>query len=256
MELLKDINALKIWRSRYQNVGLVPTMGALHAGHMSLVSLAQENSDHVLVSIFVNPTQFDKTEDLEKYPNKLEEDLEQLNKAGVSAVFLPDFDQLYPDAYRYQITEIEFSKILCGEHRNGHFDGVLTVVMKLFNLVKPKQAYFGEKDFQQLSLIKDMVQAFFLEIQIVAAPIIRETDGLAMSSRNTRLTATERKIAPQLYATLKSNLALHKKHQHLTDIGFDVDYLEVMNDRLLCAASLGDVRLIDNIPYGSSGDSA
>ncbi len=233
------------------SVGLVPTMGALHAGHLSLVDAAKGVNDEVVVSIFVNPTQFDKNSDLAHYPNTLETDLEQLATVGVDAVFLPDFAMMYPDNYQYQMTENSLSQLFCGAHRPGHFDGVLSVVMKLFNLIKPDQAYFGEKDYQQLSLIKGMVEAFFLDTQIVSSPIIREADGLAMSSRNLRLTAIERKIAPQLYAILMADSSLSDKKQQLISIGFDVDYLDVMDGRLLAAASLGEIRLIDNVPYSS-----
>ncbi len=264
MQRIKSIEALQRYRKKVSGrIGLVPTMGALHAGHLSLVTAAQNantkrtngkkvnaknDNDLVVVSIFVNPTQFNKSSDLEKYPNTLEADLQQLEAAGVDAVFLPNFEMIYPDNYQFQLTENSLSKLYCGAHRPGHFDGVLSVVMKLFNLIKPDYAYFGEKDYQQLSLIKGMVQAFFLNVKIVSCPIIREADGLAMSSRNLRLTPIERKIAPQFYATLISDTSLADKKQQLASIGFDVDYLEVMDDRLLAAASLGEIRLIDNVP--------
>ncbi len=254
MQRIDSIDRLLNYREGCSgSVGLVPTMGALHAGHLSLVDAAKDVNDNVVVSIFVNPTQFDKDSDLAHYPNTLAADLEQLASVGVDAVFLPDFAMMYPDNFQYQVTETSLSQLYCGAHRPGHFDGVLSVVMKLFNLVKPDQAYFGEKDYQQLNLIKGMVEAFFLDIQIVSCPIIRETDGLAMSSRNLRLTAIERKIAPQLYAILMSDSSLSDKKQQLISIGFDVDYLEVMDGRLLAAASLGDIRLIDNVPYPSVG---
>ena len=254
MQRLDSIDALKTYRGACSGqVALVPTMGALHAGHLSLVAAAKQHSDHVVVSIFVNPTQFNQASDLEQYPNTLEADLQQLAAAGVDAVFLPDYAMIYPDEYTYQLTESSLSQLYCGAHRPGHFDGVLTVVMKLFNLVKPKQAYFGEKDYQQLRLIQGMVKAFFIGIDIVSCPIIREVDGLAMSSRNVRLTTLQRKVAPQLYATLVANSSLSEKRQQLTNFGFDVDYLEVLGDRLLVAASLGEIRLIDNVPYQSTG---
>lgn len=231
------------------SIGFVPTMGALHAGHLSLISAAQEHNDHVVVSIFVNPTQFDQTADLAKYPNTLEQDLKQLETTGVTAVFMPDFDSIYPDDYAYKITENSLSGLFCGAHRPGHFDGVLSVVLKLLNLVKPHKAYFGEKDYQQLSLIQGMVEAFFLDVEVIPCPIIRESDGLAMSSRNLRLTPIQRKIAPQLYAVLTDGTSIKDKQHRLADLGFDVDYLSVYNNRLLAAASLGEIRLIDNVPY-------
>jgi pantoate--beta-alanine ligase len=171
-----------------------------------------------------------------------------LADAGVTAVFLPNKETMYPDDYRYQVAETELSCLYCGAHRAGHFDGVLSVVMKLFNLAQPTRAYFGEKDYQQLTLIQGMVQAFFMSIEIVPCPVVRESDGLAMSSRNLRLSPIERKIAPQLYATLTADTSLADKRQRLADLGFDLDYLEVYQDRLLVAAKLGEIRLIDNVP--------
>lgn len=252
MQRLTDISALQAWRQAASgSVGFVPTMGALHRGHLSLVEAALANNDQVIVSIFVNPTQFDQASDLAHYPNTLEQDLQLLAEAGVAAVFLPNKDSMYPDDYRYQVSETALSHLYCGAHRAGHFDGVLSVVMKLFNLVQPKQAYFGEKDFQQLTLIQGMVEAFFMPIEIVPCPVVRENDGLAMSSRNLRLSPIERKIAPQLYATLTAETTLADKKQRLADLGFDLDYLEVYQDRLLVAARLGEIRLIDNVPYVS-----
>lgn len=247
---LADIPTLQSFRQTLTGtVGFVPTMGALHAGHLSLINAACEHNDQVLVSIFVNPTQFDQAADLAHYPNTLEQDLKQLEDVGVVAVFMPDFNSMYPDDYVYQISENKLGGLYCGAHRAGHFDGVLSVVMKLLNLIKPHKAYFGEKDYQQLSLIQGMVAAFFMDVEIVPCPIIRESDGLAMSSRNLRLTPIQRKIAPQLYAILKADSPIKEKEQRLADLGFEVDYLSVYNNRLLAAASLGEIRLIDNVPY-------
>lgn len=193
---------LPTWKKQRQedrkanlSLGFVPTMGALHQGHLSLVEKALEENDKTLVSLFVNPTQFDNQSDLEAYPNLVEEDMDKLKMAGVQYVLLPDFDMIYPDKYRYQVSENEESKLLCGAHRPGHFDGVLTVVMKLLNIAQAERAYFGEKDFQQLRLIQGMAEAFFMDTEIIACPLVREDDGLAMSSRNLRLTASERKKA-------------------------------------------------------------
>lgn len=249
MKILKDIGALRAWRQAQTKVGLVPTMGALHAGHLSLVDKAKTHSEQVLVSIFVNPTQFDQAADLEKYPNTLDADLKKLEATGVDAVFLPDFDQLYPDDYRYQISENDFSMALCGAHRPGHFDGVLTVVMKLLQLSDANQAYFGEKDYQQLRLIRGMVKAFFLNVEIIACPIVREADGLAMSSRNLRLSKAQRATAPQLYQIIRSGLSIERMQNAIEKAGFELDYLTTQGDRLLVAASLGEIRLIDNVPY-------
>jgi pantoate--beta-alanine ligase len=160
-----------------------------------MVEASRRENQVTVVSIFVNPTQFNDRADLDNYPRMIERDVEQLSQHGVDLVFAPAFDAIYPDNYRYKVSETEESKILCGHYRPGHFDGVLTVVMKLLNLVTPHRAYFGEKDFQQLELIRGMVGAFFMNVEIVPCPTIREADGLAMSSRNLRLNETERRIA-------------------------------------------------------------
>lgn len=249
MQVLRDLEALRSWRNLVENVGLVPTMGALHAGHLSLVTAAKERADTVLVSIFVNPTQFDNEQDLAHYPATLRQDVEQLEAAGVNAVFVPDFALLYPDDYRYRVTEQKLSRAFCGAFRDGHFDGVLSVVLKLFNLTAADWAFFGEKDFQQLQLIRGMVEAFFVPIEIIACPTVREADGLAMSSRNLRLSAEQRAVAPKLFEIISSEVALPIMKQQLKDYGFELDYLELMGNRLLVAATLGSVRLIDNVPY-------
>jgi pantoate--beta-alanine ligase len=233
------------------SVGLIPTMGALHAGHLSLIKQSLAENDKTIVSIFVNPTQFDNKNDLNHYPNLIERDLQQLQSIGVDCVLLPEFEQMYPDNYSYKVSENVLSHQFCGAHRDGHFDGVLTVVMKLFNIVQPNKAYFGEKDFQQLTLIKQMVQAFFMPIEVVAGATVREQDGLAMSSRNLNLTAVERKIAPKLYQTISSGESLKQMNTELEAYGFKIDYLEILDNRLLVAAFLGQVRLIDNIEINS-----
>lgn len=249
MHEISEPKALQTYRAELTGtVGFVATMGALHAGHMSLIEQAQDENDHVVVSLFVNPTQFDQAADLDNYPNTMEDDLKALEDAGVTAVFKPTFDILYPDNYAYKVIENDLSQKLCGAHRPGHFDGVLSVVIKLLNIVQADNAYFGEKDYQQLQLIKGMVKAFFMPANIIGCPIIRETDGLAMSSRNLRLDGVQRKIAPQLYATLINSDSLSDKRKQLENMGFEVDYLEVIDDRLLAAAYLGEIRLIDNVP--------
>lgn len=247
MKRLETISDLMNWRAGRTEVGFVPTMGALHNGHLKLVSRAKAENADVVVSIFVNPTQFNDPKDLEKYPRPIERDLDLLKAAGVDAVFLPKREEIYNDAYRFEIREKEFSRELCGASRPGHFEGVLTIVMKLFQLVEPDRAYFGEKDFQQLSLIQDMVKAFFLPLEIVPCPTVREADGLAMSSRNLLLTAEERERAPLLYRLLSSGASLEEIRQKLTDGGFRVDYVEEKRGRRFAAAYLGSVRLIDNV---------
>ena len=254
MKIIRSIEEFRHYRFKIQKqqIGFIPTMGALHAGHLSLIEKSVDNFQLTIVSIFVNPTQFDNTSDLNNYPNLLDEDLDKLKSAGVDCVFLPRFEQLYPDGYNYTIREKKLSEKYCGAHREGHFDGVLTVVMKLLNIVQPNKAYFGEKDYQQLTLVKQMVEAFFLPVEIVGVATMREEDGLAMSSRNLNLNAEERKIAPLLFKTISSGMPLTQMYVQLINNGFKVDYLEIMENRLLVAAYLGDVRLIDNVEIKKS----
>ena len=253
MKVLKSIAEIRAFRKAVTgSVGFVPTMGALHAGHLSLVDRSLNETDATMVSIYVNVTQFNDPNDLANYPETLTVDLQLLEAEGVSAVFMPTYELLYPDDYAYEVDEKQFSRELCGENRPGHFTGVLTVVMKLLNLVKPQKAYFGEKDFQQLSLVKGMVEAFFLETQIIGCPIIREYDGLAMSSRNLNLGSCDRRKAP-LFSGLLSNALLSDEHIHrrLVLAGFEVDYVVTKGNRRFGAVVTGGpdapVRLIDNV---------
>ena len=198
--VLKSPSEFRSWRQSVKgSVGFVPTMGALHSGHEELLRRAREQNDFVVLSIFVNPTQFNNSSDLEKYPKTWELDLEMAKRNNVEAIFFPNYQDMYPDNYRYKMTENEYSRILDGTHRPGHFDGVLSVVLKLFNILNPTKAYFGEKDFQQMTLIQGLVESFFLNLEVVPVPTVREADGLAMSSRNVRLTAEERAKAPAIY---------------------------------------------------------
>jgi len=256
VKILETVTDFINWRRGVPagaTIGFVPTMGALHAGHGSLLERARSENELVVLSIFVNPTQFNQASDLAKYPRTVEADLDIARQAGVSAVFIPrDASELYPEGYRYRLTETDFSKVLCGEHRPGHFDGVLTIVLKLFGLVRANRAYFGEKDYQQLTLIEGMARAFFLETEVVACPTVREEDGLAMSSRNTRLTEAERKIAPRLHAAMVSISDIAQARRELETQGFRVDYLEdrtvpTGEIRRFAAAFLDEVRLIDNV---------
>ncbi len=228
-------------------LGLVPTMGALHAGHLSLVQRSQRENAATAVSIFVNPTQFDQADDLDRYPRKTERDLVLLQDAAVDAVFIPSYDEIYPDGFHYQISESELSLRLCGAHRPGHFDGVLTVVMKLLNIVQPTRVYFGEKDYQQLLLVRGMTQAFFMDVDVVACPIVREPDGLAMSSRNQNLDAAQRRLAPSFHQVLRESTDTDTAQARLQQLGFDVDYVEDFKGRRLAAVRLGGTRLIDNV---------
>ena len=229
------------------SLGFVPTMGALHRGHLSLVEASKKQNAMTVVSVFINPGQFDDDADFEAYPADHEKDMELLEKAGVDFVILPDPAQIYSDDYRFKVTETDFSQRFCGAHRPGHFDGVLTVVMRLLNLVRPERAYFGEKDYQQLQLIRDMAAAFFMPVNIIACATVREPDGLAMSSRNQHLDAQHRAQAATLYSALKTSDSASEAKAVLHQQGFEVDYVEDIAGRRLAAAQLGNTRLIDNV---------
>ncbi len=228
-------------------VGFVPTMGALHAGHASLIERSLRENDHTVVSLFVNPTQFNDPKDYTAYPKTWDSDRALLEGLGEITLLAPRYEELYPDGYRYKVVENEDSKVLCGAHRPGHFDGVLSVVMKLLQLTRPTRAYFGEKDYQQLRLIQGMVAAYFLPVEIVPCPVVREEDGLAMSSRNTRLTSEEREIAPVIFEALTKAANVGNARARMEAMGLRVDYVEERWGRRLAAAHLGHVRLIDNV---------
>jgi pantoate--beta-alanine ligase len=251
IETIRDIAAARVRMAELRRSGLtlgfVPTMGALHDGHLSLIRRAADENDRVVVSVFVNPTQYDDPADLERYPRSPAADLMKSEEAGADIVIDPEPADVYHDDYRYRVTESELSRILEGAHREGHFDGVLTVVLKLLNIVLADRAYFGEKDWQQLQLVRGMVQAFFHPTEIVACPIVREPDGLAMSSRNVHLNATERGLAPELQRILSSGSTPERMVSDLETAGFAVDYVERRNGRILGAVRLGKVRLIDNV---------
>lgn len=258
MKIFNTIEDFNLYRAQLtnKNIGFVATMGALHQGHLSLVKRSLIENEISIVSIFTNPTQFDNANDLDKYPNLLEQDLNLLTKAGVDAVFIPEYQTIYPDDYTYQVQENQLSKQFCGAHRTGHFDGVLTVVMKLLNIVQPHKAYFGEKDYQQLILIQNMVNAFFVSVDVIGCAIVREIDGLAMSSRNLRLSQSQRQIAPELHRVITSGLGIESMQKELTSLGFNVDYIDIIHNRLLVAAYLGDIRLIDNIKLAIATENA
>jgi pantoate--beta-alanine ligase len=225
-------------------------MGALHEGHFSLVRRSRAENDRTLVSIFVNPTQFDDPDDLAQYPRNLRTDLSTLQAEGTDFVLLPREADLYPDGYTYRITERALSTMLEGAHRPGHFDGVLTVVLKLLQIASADRAYFGEKDWQQLTLVRGMVDAFFLTTAIVGGATVREADGLALSSRNRRLLQTDRERASRFYRVLSSAPTADAATRDLRALGFAVEYVEDRDGRRLGAVRLGDVRLIDNVPLG------
>ena len=230
-----------------KSVGLVPTMRALHSGHMSLIEKSVTENELTAATIFVNPTQFNNPDDLANYPSTWEQDIEKLEKAGVDYLLYPEYDDLYRDAYRYKIIENEDSGDLCGAARPDHFNGVLTVVMKLLAISRATRAYFGEKDWQQFSLIKGMADAFFIDTEIVSCPIVREESGLALSSRNKLITDKNRKIAPLLYKIISSDYDIDEMKKKLTDSGFVIDYLKIKDNRIFAAVFLGEVRLIDNV---------
>lgn len=254
-----------------RRIALVPTMGALHAGHASLVHEAKKHADCVVMSIFVNPTQFGPNEDFTKYPRTLEADKIAAQAAGVNILYTPDVDDMYPNGCETIITAGNLGGVLCGKSRPGHFNGVATVVTKLFNRVMPHVAVFGEKDYQQLCVIRQTVEDLDLPTEIIGVPTLREPDGLAMSSRNRYLSAEERSSAAKLYETLRllsqRLLAGQEVAQTLKDglmllkyAGFEMEYLELCDAdnlqplaamqqpaRLLAAGKLGTTRLIDNI---------
>jgi len=241
---------------------LVPTMGALHIGHQSLIQIAKAKGKNVLVSVFINPLQFENKEDLKNYPKTLEQDVNFAQAAGATAVFIPDESTIYPGEIN-KISAGEIGDLYEGASRPNHFTGVLTVVKRLFDLVNPKAAVFGEKDFQQLFLIKQMVKQFGLPIEIISAPTIREKNGLAISSRNIRLDKGGEKISEVVYKTLTQPTIEQMKREISTEPGFKLDYLEIIdeetfekakadtkNKRVIIAGWVNDLRLIDNMPMG------
>ena len=233
-----------------ETLGFVPTMGALHSGHLSLLRRSLTENDLTLVSIFVNPTQFTDASDLAAYPRTLKADLGTLEAEGAHFALLPREQDLYPDGYHYRVTETELSTAMEGVHRPGHFDGVLTVVLKLLQIAAADRAYFGEKDWQQLALVRGMAETFFLPTAIIACPTVREPDGLAVSSRNHRLTQGDRDRAPRFYRALTTAETPADAMSELSRSGFVVDYVEDRGNRRLGAVRLGEVRLIDNVPLG------
>ena len=267
-------SALCGFRRNGQTIAFVPTMGNLHEGHLSLVRKARHLCDVVVVSIFVNPLQFGPSEDLDAYPRTLAADKEKLFAEGVQVLYAPDVEEIYPEGMQAQtIVHVpELGETLCGQSRPGHFDGVTTVVSKLFNVVQPDVAVFGEKDFQQLSIVRKMVNDLCLPIEIIGVATTRDEDGLAKSSRNGYLTFEQRRIAPVLHQTLNSyreaiacgfdnflQLESHARMQ-LLSAGFDTDYFAIRDARtlravtkdteeiaILAAARLGPTRLIDNM---------
>jgi len=250
MQVIRDIGAwTELRRSLGEaTLGFVPTMGALHRGHVSLMERSRAENDATAVSVFVNPTQFNDPRDLKNYPRTFEVDVAEAEGAGVDYLLAPEYEALYPEGYRYRVSENALSAVLCGASRPGHFDGVLTVVLKLLNIARAHRAYFGEKDYQQCLLVQGMAEAFFLQTKIVACPTVREPDGLAMSSRNVNLAPKERALAPRFHQALKAGPSVDQIKAALAAAGFEVDYVEERQGRRFGAVRLGKVRLIDNVP--------
>ena len=274
MEVISTIEALRQRLAHENAIAFVPTMGNLHAGHLQLIEIARQRASCVVVSIFVNPLQFGANEDLASYPRTLEQDCANLESAGAHVVFTPSVSEIYPVSQHVLVEPSPVANELCGAARPGHFRGVTTVVLKLFNMVQPQAAVFGKKDFQQLFILRDMVQQLNLPIEILAGETVRETDGLAMSSRNGYLKPAERMEAPRLYRALQQVVQAAKggrrdfdaievqTAQYLTQLGWIVDYISVRSATTLLppepdeqslvvlgAAHLGKTRLIDNIEF-------
>ena len=279
MKLVHTVNELRqeldIQRKAGKKIGFVPTMGALHEGHASLVRYAVAENEIVVVSVFVNPTQFNDKNDLLKYPRTLEADCELLEKEGADYVFAPSVEEIYPEPDTRQFSYAPLDTVMEGKFRPGHFNGVCQVVSKLFMMVEPDKAYFGEKDFQQLAIIREMVKQMNFPLQIVGCPIVREEDGLALSSRNTRLSAQEREFALNISKTLfrsKEFAASHSVEETQQFVeesiasseGLQLEYFEIVDGLTLqrienwedtgyvvgcITVFCGDVRLIDNIKY-------
>lgn len=263
-------------KSAGKTVGLVPTMGALHAGHLSLIERARKECDFVAVSVFVNPTQFNNANDLVTYPRTEEADCKLLESAGVDVAFIPSVEEIYPEPDTRVFDLGEVANVMEGPMRPGHFNGVAQIVSKLFEMVNPDKAYFGEKDFQQIAVIRKMVEICGFNLEIVSCPIKREADGLALSSRNVRLTPEGRKTAPIIYKTLKDSVEYSQSHTleetknyvvntlNATN-GLEVEYYEIVDSISMqpvkdwkdtqngvqgcITVYCGDVRLIDNIKY-------
>lgn len=229
------------------SIGFVPTMGALHRGHASLVEKCRRENEVAVVSIFVNPTQFNDSKDLDRYPHTLERDLALLESLGADDVILPGAAELYPKGYRFRLEFDRSYQMMEGARRPGFLQGVMTVVLKLLNIVRPGRAYFGEKDYQQLRVIQDMVDDFFISTEIISCPTVREESGLAESSRNALLSADSREKAASLFRILTTSPNATDACTALQAEGFQVDYVEDYWGRRFAAASLEDVRLIDNI---------
>jgi pantoate--beta-alanine ligase len=255
---MKIIKTISEWRFeqntlRGKTVGFVPTMGALHQGHLSLITTAKNENDLVIASIFVNPMQFNSLNDFTNYPSTLERDIALLQQCKCDYLFLPDQETIYPKNDHFKLSESEITKFLCGPTRPGHFDGVATVVLKLFNIIQPTTSYFGEKDYQQLRLIKAMTESLFLPIKISAQPTVRDKYGLALSSRNQRLSAAGISQARLVVSIFLNVTDLAIATDRIRGLEVKIDYLEEIWGRRFIAFFVEGVRLIDNVDLGAIG---
>lgn len=246
------ITSIQEWQAIRQkitttkNIGFVPTLGNLHIGHQSLLEKSKQQNEITVLSIYVNRTQFNDPKDFNDYPRTFASDIELAKNIGIDFIIMPEDCALYPDDYCYHVNEMDFSRFLEGPYRPGHFSGVLTIVLKLFQIVKPTRTYLGEKDYQQLELIRGMVKAFFLDVEIVACPTIREADNLPYSSRNSRLSSSERNQASKFPAIFFQKKSCEEITNELLNAGFIVDYIQDYQHRRYGAVKIGAVRLIDN----------
>lgn len=250
-------NAIPDWLDRRRglarrSIGFVPTMGALHSGHASLVERCRRENEIVVASIFVNPSQFSDPKDLDRYPRTLDKDMELLESLGTDDVLIPSPSELYPNGYRFRVEPDSSDLVMEGAHRPGFLQGMLTVVLKLLNLVRADRAYFGEKDYQQLIVVTELAQEFFVPTHIIPCPTVREESGLAMSSRNMLLSPEARDKAAWLFRALTTTASPAEARTMLDEHGFAVEYVEEHWSRRLAAASLDGVRLIDNVPITES----
>lgn len=249
--VFREINDWKKFRQQFslldKAIGFVPTMGALHQGHIALIETAKKENEIVVVSAYINPTQFDNSEDLKSYPQTHEADLMLLKQLEVDCLLSPGTQEMYPDHYHYKINEEVISRTLCGASRLGHFTGVLTIVMKFFLLVQPSRAYFGEKDYQQLCLVRKMAEAFFLNIEVRSIPTVRDTEGLAYSSRNQFLSRKGRLQAVYFAHVLRNSNDINSARDELRQQSIKIDYLEEIAGRRYAAVIIDGIRLIDNV---------
>ncbi|MBI2602405.1 MAG: pantoate--beta-alanine ligase [Deltaproteobacteria bacterium] len=248
------VRTLDDWSKRRSKIsegtlGFVPSLGGLHGGHAMLLRRSVEENDSTVLSIFLNRTQFNEVQDLQNYPSVEAADLAVAEQCGVDVVFLPSHEDIYPDNYTFRVvSEHPLSKVMEGVFRPGHFEGVLTVVLKLLLIVKATRAYFGEKDYQQLVLVREMAKAFFLETEIVPCPTVRDERGLPLSSRHNRLTQEELRIGQEFAEVLQTHQFVADIERELVKKAIAFDYVEEKENRLFAAARIGGVRLIDNVP--------